>query len=246
MSTEFDGRVALVTGASRGIGYQIAKSLGAAGAHVIAVARTVGGLEDLDDEIQSAGGQTTLVPVDLTDYDALDRLGAAIFERWKKLDILVGNAGMLGVLAPLGHIGIKDFDRVVSTNVTANWRLIRSMDPLLRQSDAGRALFLTSAQAHRCTAFWGLQSISKAGLEALVRTYANESLKTDIKINLVDPGPVRTALRAKAMPGEDPEKLPHPSEIAPDLLRLLSKDVNVTGRLFDRVSGEMRDFSQPA
>lgn len=213
---------------------------------MIAVARTVGGLEDLDDEIQSAGGQTTLVPVDLADYDALDRLGAAIFERWRKLDILVGNAGMLGVLAPLGHIGIKDFDKVISTNITANWRLIRSMDPLLRQSDAGRALFLTTAQAHRCTAFWGLQSISKAGLEALVRTYANESLKTNIKINLVDPGPVRTALRAKAMPGEDPDTLPSPSEIVPDLLKLLSKNFNDTGCLYDRLTGDMREFPEPA
>lgn len=243
MSKDFEGKIALVTGASRGIGYQLAKTLGARGAHVIAIARTVGGLEDLDDEIQSAGGEpATLVPVDLTDFEAIDRLGAAIFERWKKLDILVGNAGMLGVLAPLGHISPKDFEKVMDLNVTANWRLIRSLDPLLRQSDAGRALFLTAAQAHSCTAFWGLQSVSKSALEALARTYANETLKTAMKINLADPGPVRTGLRAKAMPGEDQGKLAEPADIAQSLLKLLGPDVAETGKLCDCVSGEMRDF----
>ncbi|WP_299814540.1 SDR family NAD(P)-dependent oxidoreductase [uncultured Roseibium sp.] len=238
MEKDFEGRIALVTGASRGIGYQLAKQLGARGAHVIAIARTVGGLEDLDDEIKAAGGQTTLVPVDLTDFDALDRLGAAIFERWKKLDILVGNAGMLGVLSPLGHIGPKDFEKVMAVNVTANWRLIRSLDPLLRQSDAGRALFLTSVQAQTCTAFWGLQSTSKAAVEAMARTWANESRQTAMKINLVDPGPTRTGLRAKAMPGEIPENLPTPEVVAQDLLKLLKPDVLETGLLFDRVSRE--------
>lgn len=238
MTKDFDGRVALVTGASRGIGYQIAKQLGERGAHVIALARTVGGLEDLDDEIKAAGGQTTLVPLDLMDFDALDRLGAAIFERWKKLDILVGNAGMLGVLSPLGHISPKDFEKVMSVNVTANWRLIRSLDPLLRQSDAGRALFLTSFHAQTHTAFWGLQSISKAAVEAMAKTWANESLQTAMKINLADPGPTRTGLRAKAMPGETPENLPTPRHVAEGLLQLLKPDVFRTGELYDRVSGE--------
>ncbi|POF28811.1 SDR family NAD(P)-dependent oxidoreductase [Roseibium marinum] len=238
MEKDFEGRIALVTGASRGIGYQVAKQLGARGAHVIALARTVGGLEDLDDDIKAAGGQTTLVPVDLTDFDALDRLGAAIFERWKKLDILVGNAGMLGVLSPLGHIGPKDFEKVMAVNVTANWRLIRSLDPLLRQSDAGRALFLTSVQAQTCTAFWGLQATSKAAVEAMARTWANESRQTSMKINLMDPGPTRTGLRAKAMPGEIPENLATPAVVANDLLELLRPDVLETGRLFDRVSRE--------
>lgn len=238
MQKDFEGQVALVTGASRGIGYQIAKQLGARGAHVIALARTVGGLEDLDDEIKSAGGQTTLVPLDLMDFDALDRLGAAIFERWKKLDILVGNAGMLGVLSPVGHISPKDFEKVMAVNVTANWRLIRSLDPLLRQSDAGRAVFLTSTQADTCTAFWGLQSTSKAAVEAMARTWANESLKTSLKINLVDPGPTRTGLRAKAMPGEIPENLPAPSVVAEDILELVKPDVLETGKLYDRLSGE--------
>ena len=234
MSVTFEGRVALVTGASRGIGYQTAKALGARGAHVVAVARTVGGLEDLDDDIKAAGGQTTLVPLDVMDFDALDRLGAAIFERWKKLDIFVGNAGQLGVLSPVGHISPKDFEKVLAVNVTANWRLIRSLDPLLRQSDAGRALFLTSHHAREATPFWGLQSISKAALESMVRTYANETEKTALKINMADPGPVRTGLRAKAMPGEDPAKLPQPDEVALDLLTLLSPDVSRTGVLFER------------
>lgn len=238
MSKDFEGRVALVTGASRGIGYQLAKQLAARGAHVIAIARTVGGLEDLDDEIQAAGGQATLVPVDLMDYDALDRLGAAIFERWKKLDILIGNAGMLGVLSPLGHISPKDFEKVMAINVTANWRLIRSLDPLLRQSDAGRALFLTAVQASTCTAFWGLQSTSKAAVEALARTWANESLQTNMKINLADPGPTRTGLRAKAMPGEPAENLPEPSLVASELLEQVKPDVLETGKLYDRVSRE--------
>lgn len=242
MTQDFEGRVALVTGASRGIGYQLAKQLAARGAHVIAIARTVGGLEDLDDEIQSAGGQATLVPVDLTDHDALDRLGAAIYERWKKLDVFIGNAGMLGILSPLGHISPKDFEKVMSVNVTANWRLIRSLDPLLRQSDAGRALFLTSVQASTCPAFWGLQSISKAGVEAMARTWASESLKTSMKINLADPGPVRTGLRAKAMPGEPPENLPHPRDIAPELVELVKTDVHETGKLYDRVSREWVSF----
>jgi len=238
MTKDFEGRIALVTGASRGIGYQVAKKLGARGAHVIALARTVGGLEDLDDEIKAAGGQTTLVPVDLTDFDALDRLGAAIFERWKQLDILIGNAGMLGVLSPIGHISPKDFEKVMAVNVTANWRLIRSLDPLLRQSDAGRALFLTSVQAQTCTAFWGLQSISKAAVEAMARTWAQESLKTAMKINLADPGPTRTGLRAKAMPGEIPENLTGPDVVADDLLELVKPDVLETGKLYDRVSRE--------
>ncbi|MEJ8475323.1 SDR family NAD(P)-dependent oxidoreductase [Roseibium algae] len=237
MVQDFDGRIALVTGASRGIGYQLAKELGSRGAHVIAIARTVGALEELDDDIKTAGGQTTLVPVDLTDFDALDRLGAAVYERWKKLDILVGNAAQLGVLSPLGHIGPKDFDKVMATSVTANWRLIRSLDPLLRQSDSGRAVFMTSHHARECTPFWGLQSVSKAALEALVRTYAHETEKTAMRVNLFDPGPVRTGLRAKAMPGENPDKLPQPVDVVPELLAMLLPDVGVTGQLYDRTKG---------
>lgn len=242
MSQKFKDRVAVVTGASRGIGYQLAKALGSRGAHVIAIAKTVGGLEELDDEIREAGGQATLVPLDLTDFDALDRLGAAIFERWKKLDILVGNAGQLGVLSPLGHIGPKDFEKVMAVNVTANWRLIRSLDPLLRQSDAGRVAFLTSHHAREATPFWGLQSISKAALETLARTYAHETEKTALRVNMFDPGPVRTGLRAKAMPGEDPAKLPQPEDVALEILKLLGPDVTETGMLYDRIKGGYQSF----
>ncbi|NBN64074.1 SDR family NAD(P)-dependent oxidoreductase [Microvirga tunisiensis] len=240
--TSLQGRVAVVTGASRGIGYFLSRALAAEGVHVIAVARTVGGLEDLDDEIKAAGGSATLVPLDLTDYDGLDRLGAAIYERWGKLDMLVGNAGMLGGLSPLGHVDIKTWDKVMALNVTANWRLIRSLDPLLRQSDAGRAVFLTSSAAHKCKAFWGPYSASKAALEALVRTYAAETRSMGVCANLLNPGAMRTAMRAKAMPGEDPETLPHPAEVAPQIIRLLRPDFTDTGRLYDRPSDSFKDY----
>lgn len=244
MTKRFEGRVAVVTGASRGIGYFTALALAAEGAHVVAVARTVGGLEELDDEIRAAGGQATLVPVDLTDYDAIDRLGAAIHERWGKLDVLVGNAGILGGLSPLGHISPRVWDKVVAINVTANWRLIRSLDPLLRQSDAGRVVFLSSGAAHKCKAYWGPYSVSKAALEALVRTYVAETMQTPITGMLVNPGPMRTAMRAEAMPGEDPGTLPHPSELAASILDLAAPANQANGKLFDFPSKELRDFIQ--
>ncbi|MTI17626.1 SDR family NAD(P)-dependent oxidoreductase [Rhodobacteraceae bacterium RKSG542] len=240
----FEGRVAVVTGASRGIGYYTAKALAAKGAHIIAVARTVGGLEELDDEIQKAGGSATLVPFDLKDFDAIDRLGAAIYERWKKLDILIGNAGILGPTSPIGHVEPKKFDEVIAVNVTANYRLIRSLDPLLRQSDAGRAVFLSSGAAHKCKAYWGPYSISKAALEAMVRTYVNETRKTNVKSMLVNPGPLRTAMRARAMPGEDPQTLAHPDTLVEPLLRFAAANSEYNGQLYDHPSGEVRDFVQ--
>lgn len=228
-----EGRIAVVTGASRGIGYQAAKGFAAAGAHVIAVARTVGGLEELDDEISAAGGSATLVPLDLKDYEGIDRLGAAIFERWKRLDVLLGNAGILGQLSPLGHVPPKVWDDVIAVNVTANWRLIRSFDPLLRQSDAGRALFLTSVLARQARPFWGPYTASKAAVEALAATYAREVEKTPIKVAAIDPGRTRTALRAQAMPGEDPETLPPPSAVVPYLIEMASPDFTQTNVVFD-------------
>lgn len=227
------GRIAVVTGASRGIGYQAAKGFAAAGAHVIAVARTVGGLEELDDEIKGGGGNTTLVPLDLKDHAGIDRLGAAIFERWKRLDILLANAGILGRLSPLGHIPPEIWDDVIAVNVTANWRLIRSLDPLLRQSDAGRALFMTSVLARRPRPFWGPYSVSKAAVEALAQTYAKEVEKTPIRVTLIDPGRTRTKLRALAMPGEDPATIPDPSEIVPHLIEMASPAFAQTNVIFE-------------
>jgi NAD(P)-dependent dehydrogenase (short-subunit alcohol dehydrogenase family) len=237
-----DGRIALVTGASRGIGYKAAKAFAGAGAHVVAIARTVGGLEELDDEIQAAGGSATLVPLDLKDYDGIDRLGAALHERWGRLDVLLANAGILGELSPLPHVEIKTWDEVMAVNVTANWRLIRSLDPLLRQSDAGRAIFLSSGAAHRCRAYWGPYSVSKAAVEALARTYAHETVNTAIRVVSVDPGATRTAMRARAMPGEDPSKLPDPEEIAPELVRLASPDSDRTDTIYHFPSRSFRDY----
>lgn len=233
-----NGRIAVVTGASRGIGYVLAREIARAGAHVVAVARTVGGLEELDDEIRDLGGSATLVPFDLTDFEAIDRLGAALYERHGKLDILIGNAGILGPVSPLGHIAPKDWDKVMAVNVTANWRLIRSLDPLLRLSDAGRAVFLTSGAAHRIRAYWGPYAVSKAALEAMVVTWARESEITPIKANLLNPGPLRTAMRAQAMPGEDAETLDRPDVLLPAVMRLLSPALEVSGRVWDHPTGD--------
>jgi len=233
MAGRLAGRIALVTGASRGIGFAIAKALAAEGAHVIALARTVGGLEELDDGIRSAGGAATLVPADLKDYPALDRLGAALFERFRRLDILIGNAAILGRLTPLAHVEPKLWDDVMAVNVTANWRLIRSLDLLLRQADNGRALFMTTGAARSFTAYWGPYAVSKAALEALVKTYAAETVTTALRVNLVNPGIVRTRMRAEAMPGEDPSTLPPPEVIGEALLALLDPAMTTTGAIFD-------------
>jgi NAD(P)-dependent dehydrogenase (short-subunit alcohol dehydrogenase family) len=234
------GKVVLVTGASRGIGYAAAKEAARRGAHVIAVARTVGGLEELDDEIQELGSATTLVPLDLADGDAIDRLGAAIFERWGMLDGLIGNAGDLGSLSPVPHLAPEEFEKVFKLNVTANFRLIRSMDLLLRQADAGRAAFVSSSSARSAKPYWGLYAASKAALEALVKSYAGEMATTTVKTNIFYPGAVRTAMRAKAMPGEDPDTLPTPAEIAPKLVDMIMPAYAENGMVFDFPKGELR------
>lgn len=239
---ELAGKVVLITGASRGIGYAAGIEAAKRGAHVIAVARTVGGLEELDDAIQVIGGSTTLVPLDLRDGEAIDRLGAAIFERWGHLDGLVANAGQLGVLSPVAHIKPDDFDKVLAVNVTANYRLIRSMDVLLRQSEAGRAVFVSSGSARSARPFWGLYAASKAALDALVKSYAGEIATTRARANVFYPGIVRTAMRAKAMPGEDPNTLPTPAEVAPRLIDMLSPLLAENGRLFDVGTGAFEDI----
>jgi len=237
-----EGRVAVVTGASRGIGYQAARAFAAAGAHIVAIARTVGGLEELDDEIQALGGQATLVPLDLQDFDGIDRLGAALNERWGRLDILLANAGVLGQLSPLGHVETKTWDEVMAVNVTANWRLVRSLDPLLRKSDAGRVIVMSSAAAHKCRAFWGPYSVSKAAVEAIARTYAHETENSPIRVVSVDPGATRTAMRARAMPGEDPASLPEPAEIAAELVKLASPDFERTDVLYRFADRSFREY----
>lgn len=242
-------QIALVTGASRGIGRAVARDLAAAGFHVIALARTQGGLEELDDEIRARGGSATLVPCNLMDFDALDRLGATIFERWGRLDALVGNAGQLGPISPLSHVDPGQWDLVMGVNVTANWRLIRSLDPLLRASDAGRVVFLSSGAGHRAELrpYWGPYAVSKAALDALARTYAAETATTSaVKVTLVNPGPLRTRMRAAAMPGEDPMTLRTPEELSPHILRFCSPDWTETGRLYDFPADRMLDFRGPA
>lgn len=239
MSKALAGRIAVVTGASRGIGRAAALALSAAGAHVVALSRTQGALEELDDEIQAGGGTATLVPVDLQDFDALDRLGAGLYERHGRVDVLFGNAGVLGGLAPLGHHDPKSWADVMAVNVTANWRLIRSLDLLLRASDAGRAIFVTSGAAHKAPAYWGPYSVSKAAVEALARTYAAETATTPIRVMLLNPGPLRTRMRAAAMPGEDPDTLRTPEDLAPDVVRLASPDWAETGRIFDFPTGRV-------
>src|SRR5919202_5561083 len=229
----FAGRIAVVTGASRGIGRAAALALAREGAHVLAAARTQGGLEELDDEIRAVGGTATLAPFDLKDFDAVDRLGQAVYERWGRLDVLIGNAGVLGPLSPLGHVSPKAWDEVMAVNVTANWRLIRALDPLLRQSEAGRAVFLTSGAARHLRAYWGPYSVSKAALEALVKTYAAELQISRARVNLFNPGPIRTRMRASAMPGEDPTTLDPPEAAAPFILDLVAPDFDGNGLVYD-------------
>ena len=212
---------------------------------MVAVARTVGGLEELDDAIRAVGGTATLVPLDLTDTDGIVRLAAALNERYQRLDILIGNAGIVGPSSPLDHVEPKDWDEVMAVNVTANWHLIRAMNALLRASDAGRAVFLSSGAAHNMRAYRGPYSVSKAALEALVRTYAAETESTPVRVNLVNPGPTRTRMRAQVMPGEDPMTLPPPEAVAEKIVALCLPDFNETGRLYDFPRDNLLTFRRP-
>jgi NAD(P)-dependent dehydrogenase (short-subunit alcohol dehydrogenase family) len=231
----FEGRVALVTGASRGIGYGVALALGRAGAQVIATARTQGGLEDLDDAIRKAGGApATLVPMDLTAPDGIEKLGDAVRQRWGKLDIMVVNAGALGMLTPAAQIPAKVWNEVLAVNLLAPARLIRAFEPLLKASDAGRAVFTTSGiGSQRSRAYWAAYGASKAGLDALVKSWALELQGSEVRANLLDPGRVRTRMRARAVPGEDPQSLPHPDDIAPAFLALCLPEETRTGEIID-------------
>jgi NAD(P)-dependent dehydrogenase (short-subunit alcohol dehydrogenase family) len=213
MTPRLGGRIALITGASRGIGAAVAQRFAQEGAHLVLVARTQGGLEEVDDRVRKAGSRATLVPMDLADASKIDQMAAALFQRFGRLDILVGNAGMLGTLSPMGHIEPKEWARVMDVNLHANWRLIRAMDPLLRESDSGRAMFVTCSMARGVFPYWGAYATSKAGLETMAKTWAGEVTKTQVRVNLVDPGIVATKLRAQAFPGEDQKKLKQPEAV---------------------------------
>ena len=246
MPLPFASRIALVTGASRGIGYATARALAKAGAHVVAVARTQAGLEELDDEIRNDGGAATLVPLNLTDFDGIARLGAALHERHGKLDILVGNAGVAGPSSPLGHIELKQWNDVMAVNTSANFQLIRCMEPLLKQSDAGRAVFVTSAAASKASAYLGPYAASKAALETLVRSWSQETAATAIRANLFNPGPVRTRMRATVFPGEDPSTLQTPEQIAELIVPMCAPGWTETGKLYDYPTRTLMGFREPA
>ena len=245
MSKPFAETVALVTGASRGIGRATALALAREGAHIVAIARTVGGLEEVDDAARGFGTTATLVPLDMKDYAALYRLAVALNERYGKLDILVGNAAIAGVRSPLDHIEPKDWDEVMALNVTANWHLIRALDPLLKCADAGRAVFITSGAATNARAYGAPYSVSKAALNVLARTYASETEATKVRVNLFNPGPTRTRMRAQVMPGEDPMTLRTPDELAPKIVEICSPEWTETGKLYDFPTDRILAFRSP-
>jgi NAD(P)-dependent dehydrogenase (short-subunit alcohol dehydrogenase family) len=224
-------KIALITGASRGIGAAVAERFAREGAHLVLAARTVGGLEETDDRVRSAGGSATLVPLDLRDFGKIDELGAALYDRYGRLDVLVGNAAEFGVFSPLGHIDPNVWSDVVALNLTANWRLLRAMDPLLRMAPAGRAIFVTTRLARDALPYYGAYAISKAGLEAMIRIYAGEIARTDVRVNLVDPGIARTRLRATIFPGENPETVPPPERVADAFLELALPECTRNGEI---------------
>jgi len=227
----FAGKTVLITGASRGIGRAAAVAFAGQGAHLILVARTRGGLTEADDEVRAAGGTATLIEMDLTDAGKLDALGPSLLARFPQIDVLIANAAMLGPLTPITHVSAKDWASVIDLNLSVNWRLIRSLDPLLQRASAGRAVFVTSSAARSCRAYWGPYAVSKAGLEALVTVYAKEVASTPLRVNLLDPGATRTAMRAKAMPGENPQGLPPPEVIAPIIVSMAMPAYQANGEL---------------
>jgi NAD(P)-dependent dehydrogenase (short-subunit alcohol dehydrogenase family) len=247
MTKPLTGRIALVTGASRGIGYATARALAKAGAQIIAIARTQGGLEELDDEIRkdSGGGGATLVPLSLTDFDGIARLGAALHERHGKIDILIGNAGVAGPSSPLGHIDMKPWNDVLAVNVSANFQLIRCMEPLLKKSDAGRAVFITSGAANKATAYLGPYAASKAALETLARVWASETASTSLRVNLFNPGPIRTRMRAAVFPGEDPATLDTPEQVAEFIVPMCLPSWNESGKFYDYPTKKLMSFRAP-
>jgi NAD(P)-dependent dehydrogenase (short-subunit alcohol dehydrogenase family) len=244
MAGLLSGKIALITGASRGIGAAVAERFAAEGAHTVLAARTVGGLEEVDDRIRAAGGAATLVPLDLRDFIKIDELAAALYERFGRLDILVGNAAEFGTFSPLGHIDPKLWGEIIDLNLTANWRLIRAMDPLLRAAAHGRAIFVTSDIARNPRAYWGPYAVSKAGLEALVKTYAAEIEKTRVRANLIAPGVVRTRLRARVFPGEDPINLPPPESVAEAFVQLALPECERNGQVIK--AGNLSDTQSQA
>ncbi len=245
MSKPLSDRIALVTGASRGIGASLALQLAEAGAHVVAVARTVGGLEELDDQIKSIGGSATLVPLDMKDMDGIARLALALHERYGRLDVMVGNAGVLGPLSPLGHVEPKDWDNLMAVNVTANWQLIRTMDPLLKAAPAGRAVFISSALSWLARAYTGPYAASKAALNALVQTYAAETATTNVKVNAFNPGPTRTKMYASGWPGVDQNTQPGPDVVAKTIVPLCLATCTESGKVYDYRAGKFLAFTEP-
>jgi NAD(P)-dependent dehydrogenase (short-subunit alcohol dehydrogenase family) len=246
MTKPLADRIALVTGASRGIGAAVALQLAEAGAHVVAVARTVGGLEELDDKIKAAGGTATLVPLDMKDSEGIARLAVALNERYGRLDVLVGNAGMLTTPSPVGHIEPKSWDDVIAVNVTANWHFIRGFDTLLKASDAGRAVFVTSGIAYLARPYFAAYAASKAALDAMIRTYAAECATTNVRVNLFSPGQTRTRMMATAFPGVDPETLPPPEEVAKAMVPLCLPSCTENGRWYDFRAGKFLDIRLPS
>ncbi|HXX49903.1 MAG TPA: SDR family NAD(P)-dependent oxidoreductase [Xanthobacteraceae bacterium] len=245
MTKPLAGTIALVTGASRGIGRATALALARAGAHIVAVARTVGALEEIDDAARAAGGAATLVPLDMRDYPGIYRLAAALNERYQRLDVLIGNAAIVGQRSPLDHIDPQNWDEVMAVNVTANWHLIRAMDALLKRSGAGRAVFITSGAATHARAYSGAYSVSKAALNTLARIYSSETESTPIRVNLFNPGPTRTRMRAQVMPGEDPMTLPTPEDVAEKIIPLCLPNCSESGKLYDYPAGRFLNLDPP-